>query len=580
MEFCATLFLFLASMSVVFAQYVQESELVINATLPMAHTDANYICATIDWWPDDKCNYNHCPWGSSSALNLDLSHPILGKAVQAFDRLRIRVGGSLQDQVVYNVGDFSGPCHPFIRMKGGLFGFSKGCLYMDRWDELNRFFDKTRNLTLKELEWSLTTRLVGRNSIHSLKPRNDEFLKLWNSKDSIKALVTFGLNALRGRHQLKKGVWGGNWNSSNTHDFIKYTISKGYQIDSWEFGNELSGKGIGAMVHVEQYASDLIELRGIIDNLYRNFQPKPLLVAPGGFFDKQWFAKLLKVSGSEIVDVMTLHMYNLGPGVDPNLVKKILDPHFLSRASITFGDLRQTIQTNGPWASSWIGESGGAYNSGGLHVSDTFVNSFWYLDQLAMAAKYHTEVYCRQSLIGGNYGLLNKTTFVPNPDYYSALLWHRLMGTGVLEVERINAGPHLRSYAHCSKGKAGITLLLINLSNQTEFQLKVHNILNLNLPTTKPKTGTFSHRIKSTFSWVGSKSTDEKLSREEYHLTPQDGNIRSKTMLLNGVPLELTEAGDIPDLKPAIVDVNSPICIAPLTIKFIQFPNFDDYGCK
>lgn len=539
MEFCASLFLFLASTSVIFAQYVQESELVINATLPMAHTDANYICATIDWWPDDKCNYNHCPWGSSSALNLDLSHPILAKAVQAFERLRIRVGGSLQDQVVYNVGDFSGPCHPFIRMKGGLFGFSKGCLCMDRWDELNQFFVKTR------------------------------------------ALVTFGLNALHGRHQLKKGVWGGNWNSSNAHDFINYTISKGYQIDSWEFGNELSGKGIGAMVHVEQYGCDLIELRGIIDNLYRQFQPKPLLVAPGGFFDKQWFAKLLKISGSKIVDVMTLHMYNLGPGVDPNLVKKILDPHFLSRASITFGDLRQTIQTNGPWASSWIGESGGAYNSGGLHVSDTFVNSFWYLDQLAMAAKYHTEVYCRQSLIGGNYGLLNKTTFVPNPDYYSALLWHRLMGTGVLDVERINAGPHLRSYAHCSKGKAGITLLLINLSNQTEFQLKVHNILNLNLPTTKPpKNESFTHRLKSTFSWVGSKSTDEKLPREEYHLTPQDGNIRSKTMLLNGVPLELTETGDIPDLKPAMVDVNSPICIAPLTIKFIQFPNFDACGCK
>jgi len=51
-----------------------------------------------------------------------------------------------------------------------------------------------------------------------------------------RALVTFGLNALRGRHQLKKGVWGGNWNSSNAHDLIKYTISKGYQIDSWEFG--------------------------------------------------------------------------------------------------------------------------------------------------------------------------------------------------------------------------------------------------------------------------------------------------------------------------------------------------------
>lgn len=41
-----------------------------------------------------------------------------------------------------------------------------------------------------------------------------------------------------------------------------------------------------------------------------------------------------------------------------------------------------------------------------------------YLDQLGMASKYNTKVYCRQSLIGGSYGLLNTTTFVPRPDYY------------------------------------------------------------------------------------------------------------------------------------------------------------------
>ena len=43
-----------------------------------------------------------------------------------------------------------------------------------------------RNLTMKELEWNLTTRLIGRNSIPSPKPRNGEFLKLWNSTESIK----------------------------------------------------------------------------------------------------------------------------------------------------------------------------------------------------------------------------------------------------------------------------------------------------------------------------------------------------------------------------------------------------------
>ena len=34
----------------------------------------------------------------------------------------------------------------------------------------------------------------------------------------------------------------------------------------------------------------------------------------------------------------------------------------------------------------------------------------------------------------------------------SALLWHRLMGTGVLEVDT-DASPELRIYAHCSKGR-------------------------------------------------------------------------------------------------------------------------------
>jgi hypothetical protein len=41
-----------------------------------------------------------------------------------------------------------------------------------------------------------------------------------------------------------------------------------------------------------------------------------------------------------------------------------------------------------------------------------------YLDQLGQSAKYDTKVYCRQTLIGGNYGLLDTDTFVPNPDYY------------------------------------------------------------------------------------------------------------------------------------------------------------------
>lgn len=63
--------------------------------------------------------------------------------ISAFEHLRIRIGGSLQDQVVYGVPTLGHPCLPFSKMSGGLFGFSEGCLSMSRWDKLNLLFQRT-----------------------------------------------------------------------------------------------------------------------------------------------------------------------------------------------------------------------------------------------------------------------------------------------------------------------------------------------------------------------------------------------------------------------------------------------------
>ncbi|GAB2294282.1 hypothetical protein Dimus_028494, partial [Dionaea muscipula] len=68
-----------------------------------------------------------------------------------------------------------------------------------------------------------------------------------------------------------------------------------------------------------------------------------------------------------------------------------MDPDYLSKIEVTFSSLQQCIQKTGPWSSTWVGESGGAYNSGGHPVSNTFVNSFWYLDQLGQSAIYDTK---------------------------------------------------------------------------------------------------------------------------------------------------------------------------------------------
>ena len=79
-------------------------------------------------------------------------------------------------------------------------------------------------------------------------------------------------------------------------------------------GNELSGQGIGASVDAAQYGKDLINLRGIIDELYKNSSSKALLLAPGGFFDEEWFTQLIQASGPGVINVLTHHIYNLGSG--------------------------------------------------------------------------------------------------------------------------------------------------------------------------------------------------------------------------------------------------------------------------
>ncbi|GJN22481.1 hypothetical protein PR202_gb10046 [Eleusine coracana subsp. coracana] len=48
---------------------------VVDARSAIATTDETFICATLDWWPPEKCDYGTCAWGRASLLNL-LSPPL------------------------------------------------------------------------------------------------------------------------------------------------------------------------------------------------------------------------------------------------------------------------------------------------------------------------------------------------------------------------------------------------------------------------------------------------------------------------------------------------------------------------
>ncbi|KAJ1389826.1 Glycoside hydrolase, family 79 [Sesbania bispinosa] len=386
----------------------EDVKLRVKGVTSIATTDQNFICATLDWWPPNKCDYGQCPWGQAGILNLDLGNKILSNAVK---------------------------------------------------------------------------------------------------------------------------------------------------------GNELCSQGIGARIDSIQYAKDMTKLRLIVNRLYPNPSTRPKVLGPAGFYGKEWFDSFLQNLGPGVLDGVTHHIYNLGAGVDRDLINKVQDSYYLSQIAQTFKDVAEAVKEFNPCAGPWVGESGGAYNSGGKDVSHTFVNGFWYLDQLGMTSTFNHKAYCRQALIGGNYALLNTTTFIPNPDYYGALLWHRLMGSRVLSVSH-EGSPYLRAYAHCSKRWPGVTVLLINMSNST-FNVSLVNDMNLS-----PEE--YVQDVEANVVTV---------MREEYHLTPKDGNIQSDVVLLNGTPLELTKSQDIPEMNPRVVESSSPINVGPHSIVFVRIKNFHAPAC-
>lgn len=114
----------------------------------------------------------------------------------------------------------------------------------------------------------------------------------------------------------------------------------------------------------------------------------------------------------------------------------------------------------------------------------------------------------------------------------------------------------------------GITVLLINLDGNTSVEADV----------------TFDNNAKSLRKMFSHSNMMElplasETAREEYHLTPQDGNIHSQIMVLNGKPLRVNSAGDIPPLDPIYVNSSEPINVAPFSIVFAHLPHVVVTAC-
>lgn len=191
----------------------------VGTTKSLFKTDDIFTCVDFDYWPEDKCDFGSCQWLNNSVLSIDLSNPLLIDAVKSFGgNIRLRIGGTLADSVLYDIGSASSICQPFSSFntsyRDGYAPFT-GCLSMQRWDEINSFCI------------------------------------------DVQCSLVFGINGLYGRTlpgpcptetncQISPYPdccvnWTGKWDPSMTEDFFQYTLAKGYKIYAFEFGNELAG---------------------------------------------------------------------------------------------------------------------------------------------------------------------------------------------------------------------------------------------------------------------------------------------------------------------------------------------------
>lgn len=331
----------------------------------------------------------------------------------------------------------------------------------------------------------------------------------------------------------------GVWMPDQAQRLIDFTRSLGGHVAAAEFMNEptlAATNGPPPGYDAKAFGRDFKVFRDWI----RRAAPETLLVGPGSAGDSESSRTgirtrdLLAAAGPGL-DRVSYHHYNMLSsrcGIHDDPVRALSEER-LSRtdgALAVYRGLRDEFEPGKP---IWLTETANAA-CGGNPEDATFLDTFRYLDQLGRLAKAGVHVVMHNTLAASDYGLLDENTFRPRPDYWAALLWHRLMGTTVLDPGMPStSGLHV--YAHChptTKGAASV--LLINTSR---------------------------HEPRSVMLTVSS----ERYTLHTERL--QDTNVQ-----LNDERLSLTGSDDLPRLAPRAAPAGR-FGLLPASITFVVMPD-------
>ena len=267
----------------------------------------------------------------------------------------------------------------------------------------------------------------------------------------------------------------GVWTPGQAQKMVEYTKRAGGSIAAAEFMNEPTfamAAGVPAGYDGAAYGRDFT----VFKKFFRQALPDALLVGPGSVGEGVALASIKLLPSTELlaglgpnpVDVFSYHFYGsvsercrAGMATGGTTPDAALGADWLDRTATVYAFYAALRDEYAPGKPMWLTETGQTA-CGGDRWASTFLDTFRYLDQLGQMAARKVQVVMHNTLAASDYGLIDERTLAPRPDYWGALLWHRLMGTTVLAPGAVTA-PGVRVYAACLKDKpGGVAVLLLN----------------------------------------------------------------------------------------------------------------------
>ncbi len=338
----------------------------------------------------------------------------------------------------------------------------------------------------------------------------------------------------------------GRWLPDQARSLLQFSVDNDIPLVAAELFNEPTlPVGMPADYDADDFARDLATLQPVVDEVMADL----LVVGPGSAAEATPLVVTASFSTAEVLqrtgaafDVLSYHSYpkvseRCGSTEGPEIA---LTQDYLGRVPKDAAYFRATRDADLPGAPMWITETAQAA-CGGDRWAATYRDVIRYVDTLGRLAVGDGDVLFHNTLSASDYGLIDEDGLVPRPNYWAAVLWARLMGPQVHDLEHAVSTEDLAVYSHCApKGAAqrGMTYAVVN-SSETEARS------------------------------VATPSGEATL----YLLTSD--SLDSSSASLNGEVLEVESDGTLPEMAGRAVD--GSIEIPPATVAFVV--DTDSHAC-